>query len=315
MRAAASEHHGALGQLLLDLGPQLAQVILEILGGPNRRRWRRHPDCAWLDEPCGLFASLHDPRREKVDPVFPIAWSGGFKGREELARRLQTHRRVGLEGGCRQDRDPLRRLEARPEIVGLEGSNRGTPRTFIPFEGGGVASAESHGQPARKRPHGVRVLEQPSIRIDRTSLVRDFAFLLAIVGVAQERIELGPTDETRGPVDNAAPNGPADPAAEPDAAQWYRANGLRFYERLKPTAQKALATIVAEGPTVPIDEVIAATGLRGPSLAGSLASIGSAVRGLGAPAAPFSVDHKRRTYAVDPAVLVALRAVLPADGA
>jgi len=100
----------------------------------------------------------------------------------------------------------------------------------------------------------------------------------------------------------------------PDAAQWYRQNGLRFYQRLRPTAQKALETIVAQGPTVPIAKVIAATGMEGPHLAGSLASVGSAVRGLGAPTPPFTADHKRGSYTMDPAVLEAFRAVLPTNG-
>lgn len=113
-------------------------------------------------------------------------------------------------------------------------------------------------------------------------------------------------------LDPANTNQAADvPPAGPSAAEWYRANGRVFYDRLQDTARTALRTVVAEGPTVPFTVVNDATGLRGSRLAGSLASVGAAVRYLRAPAPPFVADHKRKVYTADPGVLESLREVIP----
>jgi hypothetical protein len=65
--------------------------------------------------------------------------------------------------------------------------------------------------------------------------------------------------------------------------------------------------IVEGGPVVAMDDVAGAVGLKGSQLAGSLASLGAAVRRLKAPAPPYAADHKRRQYEISPAVQEALR--------
>lgn len=97
------------------------------------------------------------------------------------------------------------------------------------------------------------------------------------------------------------------PAAPGSAADWYAANGAKFAARLKPNARQALLLIVSEGPIVPFDQIRQALGMHGPKLAGTLASVGAAVRALGAPEAPFRADHKRQVYTIEPAVQSALR--------
>lgn len=121
--------------------------------------------------------------------------------------------------------------------------------------------------------------------------------MIAAIGRALESMDAG-----------AAPAAPTD-AASPEA--WYRTHGREFYDRLQPTAQLALRTVVAEGPTVPMQMVINATGRDGSRLAGSLASVGAAVRRMNAPAPPFVADHKRKVYTADAGVLEALRDVIP----
>lgn len=91
---------------------------------------------------------------------------------------------------------------------------------------------------------------------------------------------------------------------------WYRARGTEFCERLQPTALAALRYIVQNGPTVPAEELRQITGKRGSALAGSLKSIGAAVSALGAPRAPFEVDHKRKVYRIDPEIQDALLTAL-----
>jgi hypothetical protein len=125
--------------------------------------------------------------------------------------------------------------------------------------------------------------------------------MIRAIGEALEHVEAD------GPVSAAA----ATPMASGD---WYRENGAAFYGRLRDNARLALRTIIAEGPTVPFAKVNEATGLHGSPLAGSLASVGAAVTALRAPAAPFTADHKRKVYRVEPAVLEALRGVLPTAG-
>lgn len=95
------------------------------------------------------------------------------------------------------------------------------------------------------------------------------------------------------------------------AGAWYRQHGRQFVDRLRPNARLALEVIVREGPTVPIERVREELGgMKGPKFAGSLASIGAAVTGLGAPAVPFHADHKRQVYTIEPDVQDALRDVL-----
>ena len=100
--------------------------------------------------------------------------------------------------------------------------------------------------------------------------------------------------------------------SEPDSsASWYGQNGRRFVERLRPNARKALEVIVREGPTVSFELVRQELGgIKGPRLAGTLASIGAAVKGLGAPAPPFRPDHKRQTYTIEPDIQEVLRVVM-----
>ena len=89
--------------------------------------------------------------------------------------------------------------------------------------------------------------------------------------------------------------------------EWYRLHGERFVADLQPAARNALRTIVDRGPVVPVAEVGDAVGRHGSRLAGTLASIGSAVRRMQAPAPPFSADHKRGQYVIDVDVQAALR--------
>ena len=92
-----------------------------------------------------------------------------------------------------------------------------------------------------------------------------------------------------------------------DNAEWYRAHSQAFVVALSPLAQQALAVIVREGPDVPMEVVRKATGRSGTGLAGTLASVGAACRRLGAPARPFTADHKRGIYRIEPAIIDALR--------
>jgi hypothetical protein len=106
--------------------------------------------------------------------------------------------------------------------------------------------------------------------------------------------------------DRASPTSGARPAAA-DTAVWYRDNGARFVNELRDTAKGALRVIVTRGPLVPMDDVAEAVDVRGSKLAGSLASVGAAVRRLNAPAPPYTADHKRRQYEIAPEVQDALR--------
>ncbi len=125
--------------------------------------------------------------------------------------------------------------------------------------------------------------------------------------------------ETLRAVGGGAPEGSADTDAvlpsltgtlPASAALWYRLHGREFIGRLRENARKALAVIVREGPTVPFERVRQELDMKGSALAGSLASIGAAVKSLGAPAPPFRPDHKRQFYTIDPDVQEALREVI-----
>ncbi len=117
---------------------------------------------------------------------------------------------------------------------------------------------------------------------------------------------IGRALEALGPAPEAATQAePQTPAA--DAASWYRANGGRFRDELKPTAQRVLDFIVEHGPLVPMAAVAEEVDLSGSQLAGSLASVGAAVRRLGAPEPPYRSDHKRHQYEIQPEVQNALK--------
>jgi hypothetical protein len=103
----------------------------------------------------------------------------------------------------------------------------------------------------------------------------------------------------------ASPQVDAQPAASP--TDWYRDHGPQFVERLRPNALRALRIVVKDGPTVPFQRVRDELDLKGPALAGTLASVGAAVSALGAPEPPFRADHKRQVYTIDPGVQSALR--------
>jgi hypothetical protein len=106
----------------------------------------------------------------------------------------------------------------------------------------------------------------------------------------------------------------ADARSAVDPGDWYLEHGPQFVARLRPNALRALRIVVEEGPTVPFQRVRDELDLKGPALAGTLASVGAAVSALGAPEAPFRADHKRQVYTIDPSVQSALRDSVNEDG-
>lgn len=128
----------------------------------------------------------------------------------------------------------------------------------------------------------------------------DFARVLAAIGSS-----LLPPAEPSHPGMNVRPA-----RAEPSAADWYRAHGVEFSRQLQTNARKALVLIVERGPVVPIDLVAKELGVRGPGLAGSLASIGATCKRLGAPEPPFKANARRREYTMSHDVQAALAGAL-----
>ncbi len=102
---------------------------------------------------------------------------------------------------------------------------------------------------------------------------------------------------------------PADTSASINSGDWYRTNGRTFLAGLSPSSWEALAVIVREAPDVPMARLREATGRHGTALAGTLGSIGAACKRLAAPR-PFTADHKRGFYHIDPAVAEALLPLL-----
>lgn len=129
----------------------------------------------------------------------------------------------------------------------------------------------------------------------------ELGLILAAVGAALQ--EVG-RDAATGV---GIPVAPDSPAARDSASDWYATNGAKFAARLKPNARQALLLIVSEGPIVPFDQIRQKLRMRGPKLAGTLASVGAAVSALGAPEPPFRADHKRQVYTIEPALQMALR--------
>lgn len=86
---------------------------------------------------------------------------------------------------------------------------------------------------------------------------------------------------------------------------WYRANASRFLAAVKPDARKAVLFIARHAPEVSISEVARELGKeQGPELAGTLGSVGWAVRTLGGPDKPYR--RMRDAYVIEPSIAAAL---------
>ncbi len=102
---------------------------------------------------------------------------------------------------------------------------------------------------------------------------------------------------------------PRAPFPDAAAAAWYQEHAGAFLDELTPDAMRAVQFVASRAPTVSIETLSRELKMgTGPALAGKLASIGWAVRRLGAPA-PFR--RVRERYEIEASVAEAILAARP----
>jgi hypothetical protein len=132
---------------------------------------------------------------------------------------------------------------------------------------------------------------------------------------AEDAAELGRLFAAIGAAIGEAVSETAPRPAEPDSSHknsgaWTPEVAGLVLRSVQPKAHQALAFVALHGPVVPMDDLASELGRKGSKLAGSLASIGAAVRRLKAPGPPFVADYQRRTYTMSDVALEAFRVAL-----